>query len=207
MDVRLLRRPHGNPGVRASGIDPTDPYLEWCWTPVAGPTTVALIRRAAELTAAEGEARLPVQELGRLLGLGTTDTPTHNDKLLRSMARAEQYGLGYTSVGAPGDHVTFGIYDQVALLPHRLVRKLPEVARERHEAAVERTNQLLDVAGLPALRSPRLSEGLVVSAGAPAGRARTQTATTAQSAMHAVSPTARLDATSSAPSASLDRSL
>ncbi len=206
MDVRLLRRPHGNPGVRASGIGPTDPYLEWCWTPVAGPTTVALIRRAAELTSADGEARLPVQQLGRLLGLGTTDTPTHNDKLLRSMARAEQYGLAFTSVGAPGDHVTFGIYDQVALLPHRLVRKLPELARQRHEAAVERTNHLLDEAGLPALRSPRLSDDLAVSAGAPGERARTQAPTTARAA-RAVSPTARLDATASAPSASLDRSL
>ena len=207
MDIRLLRRPHGNPGVRLSGINPTDPYLEWCWTPVAGPTTVALIRRAAELTSASGEAELPVQELGRLLGLGTSDTPTHNDKLLRSMARAEQYGLGFTSVGGPGDHVTFGVYDQVALLPHRLVRKLPEVARERHLATVERTNQLLTEAGLPALRSPRPSDGLVVSAGAPAGRYRTQAPTTAESATHAVSPTARLDATASAPSASLGRSL
>lgn len=212
MDIRLRHRPHANPGVRTGGIAPTDPYLEWCWTPVAGPTTVALIRRVAELTAAEGEARLPVQELGRLLGLGTSDTPTHNDKLLRSMGRAEQYGLAFTTVGAPGDAVTFGIYDHVALLPHRLVRKLPEVARERHVAAVERTNQFLTEAGLPALRSPHPSDGLVVSAGGPGGpahRLRTQAPTAARAATHTVTPTARLDATAaaSAPSASLDRSL
>ena len=215
MDIRLRHRPHANLGVRTGGITPTDPYLEWCWTPVAGPTTVALIRRVAELTAADGEARLPVQELGRLLGLGTSDTPTHNDKLLRSMERAEQFGLAFTTVGAHGDAITFGVYDHVALLPHRLVRKLPEVARQRHVAAVERTNQLLTEAGLPTLRSLQPSDGLVVSAGGPGGqrgpahRVRTQAPTPARAATHAVSPTARLDAaaTATAPSASLDRSL
>ena len=31
MDIRLIRRQHANPIVRASGIEPTDPYLEWCY--------------------------------------------------------------------------------------------------------------------------------------------------------------------------------
>ena len=154
MDIRLIRRPQANPGVRASRIYPTDPYLEWCWTPVAGPTTVALVRRVAELTSAASEARLPVEDLGRLLGLGTPETPTHNDKLLRTMARAEQFGLAFTSVGVPGEHVTFGVYNHVALLPSRLLRKLPEVARDYHAATAARTNRILTEAGLPALRSP-----------------------------------------------------
>jgi hypothetical protein len=34
------------------------PYLEWCWLPVVGPSTVALVRRVAGLTANSGEAHI-----------------------------------------------------------------------------------------------------------------------------------------------------
>ena len=40
---RLIRRLHPNRMVRGSGIALTDPYLEWCWLPVVGPSTVALV--------------------------------------------------------------------------------------------------------------------------------------------------------------------
>jgi len=93
MEIRLIRRPHTNPIVRACGIDPTDPYLEWCWLPVVGPSTVALVRRVAELTSTRGEARIPLADLGRLLGLGAVDVPACNNKLVRTLARAEQFAL------------------------------------------------------------------------------------------------------------------
>jgi len=205
MDLRLVRRPHANPGVRVSRIYPTDPYLEWCWTPVAGPTTVALVRRVAELTSAASETRLPVEDLGRLLGLGTPETPTHNDKLLRTMARAEQFGLAFTSVGVPGDHVTFGVYNHVALLPSRLLRKLPEVARNYHAATVERTNRLLTEAGLPALRSPVSEDWQAPRADWPSAPIRSQSAPAARP--HAVPPSSRLDVSASSPSVAPDRSL
>ena len=207
MDIRLIRRPHANPGVRISRIYPTDPYLEWCWTPVAGPTTVALVRRVAELTSAASEARLPVQDLGRLLGLGTPEVPTHNDKLFRTMARAEQFGLAFTSVGVPGEHVTFGVYNHVAMLPSRLLRKLPEVARDYHAATVERTNRILTETGLPALRSPVSEDGQAPRADRPPAPTRSPGATAIERPAHAVPPTARLDVSATAPSASLDQPL
>src|SRR5918994_2507855 len=105
MDIRLIRRPHTNPIVRACGIDPTDPYLEWCWLPLVGPSTVALVRHVAELTSTSGEARIPLADLGRLLGLGAVDVPSRNNKLVRTLARAEQFGLAFTSLGAPGEQV------------------------------------------------------------------------------------------------------
>src|SRR5215204_2139582 len=154
MEIRLIRRPHTNPIVRACGIDPTDPYLEWCWLPVVGPSTVALVRRVAELTSTRGEARIPLADLGRLLGLGAVDVPACNNKLVRTLARAEQFALAFTSIGVPGEHVTFGIHDQVELVPARLLERLPEVARLRHVAAVEAANEALAAAGLPALGSP-----------------------------------------------------
>src|SRR5918995_3615027 len=154
MDIRLIRRRHPNRMVRSSGITPTDPYLEWCWLPVVGPSTVALVRHVAHLTAESGEAHIPMGELSRLLGLGgVADMPGRNNKLVRTIVRAEQFGLGFTSLGVP-EGATFGIHDHLALVPARLLERLPEIAWQRHVAAVEAANEALRAAGLPALRSP-----------------------------------------------------
>ena len=104
MDIRLTRRPHTNRSAHACGIEPTDPYLEWCWGPCVGPSTVALVRRVAELTSTTGEAPLPFPDLGRLLGLGSAEVPSPNSKLVRTLVRAEQFGLAFTSLGVPGDY-------------------------------------------------------------------------------------------------------
>jgi hypothetical protein len=172
MDIRLIRRPHPNRMVRGSGITPTDPYLEWCWLPVVGPSTVALVRHVADLTADSGDARTPMGELSRLLGLG-------------------RVGLGFTSLGV-AEGATFGIHDHVALVPARLLERLPEVAWQRHVAAVEAANKTLTAAGLPALQSPLQSpQGAAERLGAastpepvPAQPQRTP---------HVVPPIARLD--------------
>jgi hypothetical protein len=143
MDIRLIRRPHPNRMVRGSGITPTDPYLEWCWLPVVGPSTVALVRHVAEPTSTGGEARIPLADLGRLLGLGAVDVPSRNNKLVRTLARAEQFGLAFTSLGVRGEQVTFGIHEQLALVPAWLLERLPEVAKQRHVAAVAAANEAL----------------------------------------------------------------
>ncbi|HEX6236614.1 MAG TPA: hypothetical protein VFZ68_05445 [Acidimicrobiales bacterium] len=204
MDIRLLRRPHKNPSVRASGIGPTDPYLEWCWGPVVGPSTTALVRRVAELTAPTGEAHVPFPELGRLLGLGATEAPTRNNKLVRTLVRAEQFGLGFTNVDAPGSLVTFGIHDRVALVPHRLLERLPEISRQHHAAAVVRVNEALADHGLPALRSP-LPPGWHTER--PGAATTGQAPVVAGRERDAVPPTARLDAISKTPHAWLEQSL
>jgi hypothetical protein len=200
MDIRLIRRPHTNRMVRASGIAPTDPYLEWCWLPVVGPSTVALVRQVAQLTASTGEAHIPLDDLGRQLGLGTVDVPTRNNKLVRTLGRAEQFGLAFTSVGAPGKSMTFGIHNEVALVPARLLQRLPELARQQHAAAVEAANEALTAAGLPALRSPvpatgRAAEQPRATAPTPAAG---RVARAGERALHAVPPIARLDARAAA---------
>jgi hypothetical protein len=200
MDIRLIRRPHTNPMVRACGIEPTDPYLEWCWLPVVGPSTVALVRHVADLISPTGEARIPLSDLGRLLGLGAVDVPSRNNKLVRTLGRAEQFGLGFTSIGVPGESVTFGIHNELALVPARLLERLPDVARQRHVAAVETANEALTAAGLPALRSPLPTTERAAErpgAVAPAIAADRPTGAT-QRAPHAVPPIARLDAGASA---------
>ena len=198
MDIRLIR-PHRNPIVRACGIEPTDPYLAWCWLPLVGPSTVALVRHVAELTATSGEARIPVADLARLLGLGAVDAPSHNNSLVRTLVRAEQFGLAFTSLGVPGERATFGVHDHVALVPARLLERLPDIARQRHVAAVETANEALTAAGLPALRSPLPAAGRAPEP--PAADARTSTGPVPakpQRALHAVPPIVRHEATAAA---------
>jgi hypothetical protein len=197
MDIRLIRRPHPNRMVRGSGITPTDPYLEWCWLPVVGPSTVALVRHVADLTAESGDARIPMGDLSRLLGLGrVVDIPGRNNKLVRTIVRAEQFGLGFTSLGV-AEGATFGIHDHLALVPARLLERLPAVAWQRHVAAVEAANKTLTVAGLPALRSPLPG---FQGAAERVGAASTPEPVPAQQqqTLHPVRPIARLDAQASA---------
>jgi hypothetical protein len=200
MDIRLIRRPHPNRMVRGSGITPTDPYLEWCWLPLVGPSTVALVRHVAELTSTSGEARIPLADLGRLLGLGAVDVPSRNNKLVRTLARAEQFGLAFTSLGVPGEQVTFGIHEQLALVPARLLERLPEVAKQRHVAAVAAANEALTAAGLPALRSALPAPER--TSGRPQSEVRASTPDPVPALrrrpVHAVPPVTRLDAPESA---------
>jgi hypothetical protein len=200
MDIRLIRRPHPNRMVRGSGITPADPYLEWCWLPVVGPSTVALVRHVADLTAESSEAHLPLNDLSRLLGLGPADVPSRNNKLVRTLARAEQFGLAFTSLGGHGEQLTFGIHGHVALVPARLLDRLPEVARQRHVAAVEAANEALTAAGLPALRSAVPAAWRTPER--PETAAKTSTTQSApaepRQALHAVPPITRLDASAAA---------
>jgi hypothetical protein len=79
------------------------------------------------------------------------------------------------------------------LVPARLLERLPEVAWQRHVAAVEAANKTLTAAGLPALRSP--SPALTGRLSAP-GRPRRPNPRrrSRQRTLHAVPPIARLDA-------------
>jgi hypothetical protein len=141
-------------------------------------------------------------ELSRLLGLGSVgDTPGRNNKLVRTIVRAEQFGLGFTSLGV-AEGATFGIHDHVALVPARLLERLPDLAWQRHVAAVEAANKTLTAAGLPALRSPLPgSHGAAERLGAAStpGPVPAQP----QRTLHAVPPIARLDAQASAPTPEL----
>jgi hypothetical protein len=207
MDIRLIRRPHTNQMVRASGIEPTDPYLEMCWLPVVGPSTVALVRHVAHVTADGGDAHVPLSDLGRQLGLGPVNVPSRNNRLIRTLDRAEQFGLAFTSIGAPGKSMTLGIHSEVALVPNRLLERLPYAARQHHAATVEAVNQALSSAGLPPLHR-HAARAEVAAAGpmSPGGVRRPPvtgrpTAVASPQPRQAIPPMARLDAHAPAPTA------
>jgi hypothetical protein len=112
--------------------------------------------------------------------------------------------LAFTSVGIPGELVTFWIHDQIAVVPRRLLDRLPEVAQQVHAVTVARVNQTLRAQGFPALRdsSPTSDRRLW-------GFGRRTAAPRPVSARRPapVSPTARLDAISASSHGPLEQSL
>lgn len=199
MDIRLIRRPHTNQMVRASGIKPTETYLEMCWLPVVGPSTVALVRHVAHMTADSGEASVPISDLGRQLGLGPVNAPTRNNKFIRTLDRAEQFGLAFSSFGAPAESITFGTHNEIALIPNRMLDRLPTAARHHHLATVEAVNDTLEASGLPAVRSHLPARDVAPPGPASAATARRFVAPQAPAVeaprtRQAVPPIARLEA-------------
>jgi hypothetical protein len=207
MDIRLIRRPHTNQMVRASGIEPTDPYLEMCWLPVVGPSTTTLVRHIAHVTADGGEAHVPLSDLGRQLGLGPVEVPSRNNRLIRTLDRAEQFGLAFTSIGVPGESMTLGIHSEVALVPNRLLERLPSAAWQHHVATVEAVNEALTAAGLPPLARHAPAREVAPDREASTRGVRPPDVTPRPPAVapprsrQAVLPMARLDARASAPTA------
>jgi hypothetical protein len=137
VDIRLTRGQNPSNTARAYGISPLDPYVEWCWTPVVGPTTVALVRRVAALVNA-GEERIACSDMGRLLGIQASDELSPSSPLTRTMRRAQQFGLAFWGPEQPGVYVTFGIFDQMPVLRARNLQRLPLLLRQRHAAASPR---------------------------------------------------------------------
>src|SRR5262245_15090563 len=128
MDLRLERLRHPSPLVLASGIGVDSAYVEHCWLPVVGPSVVAFLRRAHDLTV-DGPTRIEAVELSRLLGFGSGgDELSPNSHLGRTLARAHRYGLGQYSL-AKG---RFGVYEMLGPVPARLLDQLPTWSRRRH---------------------------------------------------------------------------
>lgn len=207
MDIRLIRRPHTNQMVRASGIEPTDPYLEMCWLPVVGPSTTALVRHIAHVTADGGEAHVPLSDLGRQLGLGPVEVPSRNNRLIRTLTRAEQFGLAFSSINVPGESMTLGINSEIALVPNRMLERLPYAARQHHAAIVEAVNEALAAAGLPTLHRHAARRDVAPAGPVSPGGVHRPPVTPRPSAVaptrtgQAVPPMARLDAHAPAPTA------
>ena len=159
------------------------------------------------MTADSGEAVVPLSDLGRQLGLGPVNVPSRNNRLIRTLDRAEQFGLAFSSVGVPGESMTLGIHSEIALIPNRLLERLPYAARQYHAATVEAVNEALTSAGLPTLHRyaapPDVAPaGPVSSSGVrPPAVTPRPPAVAPPRTRQAVPPMARLDAHAPAPTA------
>lgn len=129
--LELAATPHPDPQVRQAGFSLTDPYVEQCWSAVAGPSTVLLLRRLPLLWAKQEPLRLHADELGSMLGLGPGTTP--NSRLARTLDRAVRFNLA--SWDEPG--AALSVYTEVAPLTPRQLERSPEWTRSTHERLLE----------------------------------------------------------------------
>lgn len=68
--VVISAQPNPNPTVRRAGFSLDDPYVERCWAPVLGPSSILLLRRIPDLWKQSPTVGVRVDELGRSIGLG-----------------------------------------------------------------------------------------------------------------------------------------
>ena len=112
--------------VRQAGFPLDHPYLEQCWTPVLGPTSVLLLRRCNALWADATPARVPVAQLSGQLGLGRGTAPSSH--IWRTVRRLVDNGFALDA--APGE---LHVYTEVPPVPARLLARTPAWCRQAHD--------------------------------------------------------------------------
>ena len=118
--IELHATPHPVPALRRSGFALDHPYLEQCWGPLIGPSSVALLRHcAARLAEAGGPVRVSTADLAAQLGRkparGAHSPLWHTvDRLVRfSFARSSE------------DHARLAVYTSVATCSRCAASKSP----------------------------------------------------------------------------------
>lgn len=139
--------PHPDDAVRRVGFTLDHPYLEHCWAPVLGPTSVLLLRRATWLWRTTTSVTIGSEELARGLGLGKGTG--RQSPLTRTLDRLA--GFGFVVPSRPGE---FDVHTEVALLRPRQLEKVPAWTRSVHEHLVTRRLEELRHTDQPAGPTP-----------------------------------------------------
>lgn len=122
--VRLV-----DPIVERFGFDVTDPYVEYAWLPVLGPTGTWMLRRLNSwLHDATTRVVVDLSELGRLLGVGAGIERTSPAQ--RTLTRLVWFGLAEWT----GD--VLRVRTSVPPLTNRQAVRLTERARRVHTAII-----------------------------------------------------------------------
>ena len=121
---------HPDPRVQRVGFDLTDPYVEFCWGPVVGPTATLLLRRLPVLWVERVPATITHGELARSLGLGSG--AGENSRLMRTIDRLVLFRFARRDT----DH-TINVYRQAPPLGTRQLERLPEWSVRTHERLLD----------------------------------------------------------------------
>jgi len=117
----------GAPGSRPSH-DARSPYVERCWLPILGPSTLLFLRFAVEMLDDAGEgASLALGEIARALGLGGRAGDT--GPFLRMLSRAVDFHVAkWVNTG------TVAVRRDLPELSPRQLERAPEVVRTAHRS-------------------------------------------------------------------------
>ncbi len=118
--------PHPSAPVRQAGFPLDHPYLEHCWTPVVGPSSVLLLRRCTWLWREATAAQISVEDLAGQLGLGRGTG--RNSPIRHTLERVVRFR--FAAMASPGE---LEVYTEVPPLPERQLERLPSWCRCEHE--------------------------------------------------------------------------
>jgi hypothetical protein len=123
--LRLHAVPHPSAQVRQAGFALDHPYLEQCWAPVIGPTSVLLLRRMPVLWRDGLTVEVDPAELAASLGL--SPRVGRHGALARTLDRLERYEFAHR--GTPGD---LEVFTELPPVTQRHLDRLPAWSRQRH---------------------------------------------------------------------------
>ena len=118
--------PHPKLEVHRAGFPLDHPYLEQCWTPVLGPSSVLLLRRMPWLWRDATPAEIDVAELGAQLGLG--HGASRHSPIGRTVERIVRFRFAAWS--GPG---VLDVFSEAPPLSQRHLDRVPQWCVERHE--------------------------------------------------------------------------
>lgn len=136
--------PHPSLEVHRAGFPLEHPYVEQCWTPILGPSSVLLLRRAAYLWRAQTPAQVDPQELAAQLGLGHRGG--QRSPFARTIQRVVRFRFAEWS-----DPTSLAVYSEVRPLRERELERVPEWCARQHEVLLTRH---LDELQAPAAAKP-----------------------------------------------------
>lgn len=141
--------PHPKLEVHRAGFPLDHPYIEQCWTPVLGPSSVLLLRRIPWLWREATPAEVDVGELGAQLGLGRGDG--RHSPIARTVDRIVRFRFAAWS-GAG----TLDVFTEAPPLSQRHLDRVPRWCANRHEQLLSAHLEALGQAGAvaPAAVSP-----------------------------------------------------
>lgn len=151
--VRFHAASHPAPLVRRAGFALDHPYLEQCWAPAIGPTSVLLLRRIPQLWQDDLAPVIASDELAASIGLGRSHG--RNGALWRTLERIVRFR--FATVSGPGE---LDVFTEVPPLRQVELERLPAWNRRRHNellgAHLDRLAELQQAAPSPNDISARL---------------------------------------------------
>ncbi|SRR6266851_4162951 len=117
---------HPTAPVRQVGFPLDHPYLEHCWTPVLGPSSVLLLRRCPWLWREATPTRVSMDQLAGQLGLGRGTG--RNSPVWHTIERVVRFR--FAAMPTPGE---LHVYTEVPPVPARQLERLPGWCQSEHE--------------------------------------------------------------------------
>lgn len=117
---------HPTPAVHRAGFPLDHPYVERCWAPILGPSSVLLLRRIPDLWKQSPTIAVPLDDLARSLGLGAGTG--RNSPMWKTVERIVHFRFAAWSGECELD-----VYTEAPPLGARQLERVPESTKARHE--------------------------------------------------------------------------